>query len=150
MEKYKETKYYITFDIETMEELVSPNLNKKNKVKSKEKVNQTRRWNIMLFNQNNEEKEAIIAFRSKYVKHMAIYLEKGCEIVDSYLKGYIILNRSQRVNWLRKNLNSRAKYSILNNYPNEIRKFLINNLTVFIDDGDLSIQQNVQDYIFSI
>jgi hypothetical protein len=32
------TKYYITFDIETMEELVSPNLNKKNKEKSKNKI----------------------------------------------------------------------------------------------------------------
>jgi hypothetical protein len=29
MEKYRETKYYITFDIEIMEELVSPNLNGK-------------------------------------------------------------------------------------------------------------------------
>jgi hypothetical protein len=33
MEKYRETKYYITFDIETMEELVSPNLNGKNSKK---------------------------------------------------------------------------------------------------------------------
>jgi hypothetical protein len=29
MEKYRETKYYITFDIKTMEELVIPDLNKK-------------------------------------------------------------------------------------------------------------------------
>jgi hypothetical protein len=35
MEKYRETKYYITFDIETMEELVILDLNKKNKEKSK-------------------------------------------------------------------------------------------------------------------
>jgi hypothetical protein len=40
----------------------------------------------MLFNPNNEEKEAIIAFCSKYVKHMLIYFEKGSDIVDSYLK----------------------------------------------------------------
>jgi hypothetical protein len=33
MKKYKETKYYITFDIETMEELVSSNINGKNKEK---------------------------------------------------------------------------------------------------------------------
>jgi hypothetical protein len=104
----------------------------------------------MLFNQNNEEKEAIITFRSKYVKHMVIYLEKCSDVVDSYLKGYFILNRSQRINRLKENLNFRAKYSILNNYPNEIRKLLINNLRVFIDDGDLNKLQNIQAYIPSI
>jgi hypothetical protein len=51
----------------------------------------------MLFNPNNEEKEGIIAFRSKYVKHMVIYLEKGSDIVDFYLKGYFILNPSQEL-----------------------------------------------------
>jgi hypothetical protein len=35
----------------------------------------------MLFIPNNEEKEAIIAFCSKYVKHMVIYLENGSYIV---------------------------------------------------------------------
>jgi hypothetical protein len=35
MKKYKEIKYYVTFDIETLEELVIPDLNKKNKRKSK-------------------------------------------------------------------------------------------------------------------
>jgi hypothetical protein len=142
MKKYKETKYYITFDIETMEELVIPDFNKKSKGKSKKQnkdsSKQTRRLCITLFNSNNEEKEAIIAFHNKYVKHVVVYLEKNSDIIDSYLKGYFILNRSQRVNWLKKNLNSRAKYSILNDYLNEIRKFLINNLTVFIGDGDLN------------
>jgi hypothetical protein len=38
MKKCRETKYYITFDIETMEELVSPDLNKKmEKVKNKKR-----------------------------------------------------------------------------------------------------------------
>jgi hypothetical protein len=143
MEKYRETKYYITFDIETMEELISPKLNKKNKVKGK----QTRRWNIMLFNPNNEEKEAIIAFHNKYFKHMVVYLEKGSDIVDPYLKENFILNQSQKVNWIKKNLNSRAKHSIPNDYPNEIRKFLINNLLLFIDDGNLNKLQNIQAYI---
>jgi prolyl-tRNA synthetase len=32
MEKYRETKYYITFDIETIEELVNPKLKKKIKI----------------------------------------------------------------------------------------------------------------------
>jgi hypothetical protein len=44
-----------------------------------------------VINPNNEEKEVIIIFRSKS-------LEKGSEIIDCYLKGYFILNRSQRVN----------------------------------------------------
>jgi hypothetical protein len=39
MEKYRETKYYISFDIEIMEELVSPNLNGKNNKKIKIKEN---------------------------------------------------------------------------------------------------------------
>jgi hypothetical protein len=56
----------------------------------------------MLFNPNNEEKEPIIAFRNIYVKHMVLYLEKCSEIIDSYLKGYFILNRSQTVNWLKR------------------------------------------------
>jgi hypothetical protein len=63
---------------------------------------------------------------------------------------YFILNRSQRINWLKTNLNFRVKYSTLNDYPNEIRKFLINNLTLFIDDGDLSNKQNIQTYIPSL
>jgi hypothetical protein len=48
------------------------------------------------------------------------------------------------------NLNSLAKYSILNNYPNEIKKFLKNNLTIFIDDGDLNKLRNIQVYISSL
>jgi hypothetical protein len=75
---------------------------KKNIKKNKDKAKYTLKWNIMLFNPNNEEKEAFIAFRSKYVKHMVVYIEKDSEIIDSYLKGYFILNRSQRVNWLKK------------------------------------------------
>jgi hypothetical protein len=62
-----------------MEELDSPNLNKKNKEEGKQVI----RWNIMLFNPNNEEEEAIIAFRSKYVQLIFVRLEKGDEIVES-------------------------------------------------------------------
>jgi hypothetical protein len=104
----------------------------------------------MIFNPDNEEKEALIAFRNKYVKQMIIYLENCSEIVDSYLKGYFILHRSQRINFLKENLNSRSKYSILNNYPNEIRKFLISTLTVFVEDGDLNKFENIQTYVLSI
>jgi hypothetical protein len=82
MEKCRETKYYITVDIETLEELVSTNLNGKNK----DNNNQTRRGNIKLLNQSNKEKQVIIAFRNKYVKHMVVYLEKCSDIVYSYLR----------------------------------------------------------------
>jgi hypothetical protein len=37
-DKFKKTKYYITFDIETMEELINPNLNKKIKKKVRKKI----------------------------------------------------------------------------------------------------------------
>jgi hypothetical protein len=74
----------------------------KSKGKNKNKGKQLIRWNIMLFNPNNEEKEAIIVFCNKYVKDMVIYLEKCSDVVDSYLKGYYILNRSQKINWLKR------------------------------------------------
>jgi ribosomal protein S8 len=109
----------------------------KSKKQNKDKGKQLILWNIMLFNSTDEEKEAFKFFHSKYIKHMVVYLKKRSYIVEFYFKGYFILNRSQRINWLKKNLNSLKKYLILNDYHNEIRKFLINNLTVFIDDGDL-------------
>jgi hypothetical protein len=59
MKKYRETKYYITFDIETMEELVILNLNEKNKEKRKHKGKQLILLKIMLLNPNNEEKQTI-------------------------------------------------------------------------------------------
>jgi hypothetical protein len=64
MKKYRETKYCIIFDIGTMEELISPNLNGKNNNKNEDKDKQLQRWNIMLFNPNNEEKEVIITFHN--------------------------------------------------------------------------------------
>jgi hypothetical protein len=51
---------------------------------------------------------------------------------------------------VKKNLNSSVKYFILNDYPNEIRKFLINNLKVFTDDGDLNKLQYIHAFVPSI